>query len=78
MPTYHIRVRGHLADHYAAYFAPMMIIREPSGETLLTGELADQGALFGVLLKVRDLGLSLLTVSPDPGWDVSQAGPGEA
>jgi hypothetical protein len=74
---YHILVRGHLPDRYVARFAPLTLTREPSGETLLAGELVDQGALFGILLKIRDLGLPLLTVSPDPGWDVSQAGQGE-
>lgn len=77
MAIYHIRVQGHLPDRYAAWFAPLSITREPSGETLLSGELEDQGALFGVLLKIRDLGLPLLTVSPDPGWDASQVGQGE-
>ncbi len=70
MATYHIRVQGHLPDRYAAWFDPLTITREPSGETLLSGELEDQGALFGVLLKIRDLGLPLLSVSPDPGWEV--------
>ena len=69
MPVYHIRVQGHLADHYAAWFDPLTITCEPSGETLLAGELIDQGALFGILLKIRDLGLPLLTVSPNPDWD---------
>ena len=77
MAIYHIRVRGHLPDRYSAWFDPLTITREPSGATQLTGELVDQAALFGVLLKIRDLGLPLLTVSPDPGWDVSQVGQGE-
>lgn len=71
MANYHIRVQGHLADRYASWFAPLTIRREPSGETLLTGDLEDQGALFGILLKIRDLGLPLLAVSPDPGCDVA-------
>ena len=66
MACYHIRIQGHLPDRYAAWFAPLTLTREPSGETLLTGELVDQGALFGILLKIRDLGLPLLTVSPSP------------
>jgi hypothetical protein len=72
MLKYHIRVHGHLADHYAAWFAPLSITREPSGQTLLAGELPDQGALFGMLLKIRDMGLPLLSVSPDPHWDAAQ------
>ena len=50
-------------------FDPLTITRVPSGETLLAGELVDQGALFGILLKIRDLGLPLLTVSPNPDCD---------
>lgn len=63
MTIYHIRVQDHLADRYSAWFDPLTITREPSGETLLAGELTDQGALFGVLLKIRDLGLPLLGVA---------------
>lgn len=63
MACYHIRIQGHLPDRYAAWFAPLRLTRELSGETLLVGELVDQGALFGILLKIRDLGLPLLTVS---------------
>lgn len=70
MPVYHIRIQSHLADHYAAWFEPLTITREPSGQTLLAGELVDQGALFGILLKIRDLGLPLLTVSPNPDKEV--------
>jgi hypothetical protein len=77
MACYHIRIQGHLPDRYAAWFAPLRLTREPSGETLLAGELVDQGALFGILLKIRDLGLPLLTVSPDADGDVTQIGQGE-
>ena len=73
MMIYHIRVQGHLPDRYSAWFDPLTITREASGETLLTGELVDQSALFGMLLRIRDLGLPLLTVSPDPGWDVPRS-----
>ena len=70
MACYHIHIQGHLPDHYAAWFAPLVITLEASGETLLAGELVDQGALFGILLKIRDLGLPLLTVTPTPEWVV--------
>lgn len=62
MGIYHIHVQGHLHDRWAARFAPLTLARLPSGETLLTGELADQGALYGVLLQLRDLGLTLTEV----------------
>ena len=73
MACYHIRIQGHLPDHYAAWFTPLVITREASGETLLAGELVDQGALFGILLKIRDLGLPLLTITPVPDWLPSTA-----
>jgi len=72
MVFFSIRVHGHLADHYAAWFSPLTITREQSGETLLAGDLADQGALFGLLLKIRDLGLPLLAVERHRG----EAAPG--
>ena len=62
MDTYHIRVQGHLHNRWAARFAPLRLTRLPTGETLLAGELADQGALYGVLLQLRDLGLTLTEV----------------
>ena len=65
MAIYYIRVQGHLADRYSAWFNHMTITHEPSGATLLAGKLTDQGALFGVLLKIRDLGLPLLSVASD-------------
>lgn len=74
MARYTIRIHGHLADHYAAWFSPLSITREPAGETLLTGDLADQGALFGLLLKIRDLGLPLLAAARcDGGAGASEA-----
>ncbi len=66
MSIYYIRIQGHLADHYAAWFDPLRITREAKGITLLSGELIDQGALFGILLKIRDMGLPLLTVATAP------------
>jgi hypothetical protein len=72
MPRYHIRVRGHLPPRYAAWFEPLTITCESDGATLLAGELPDQGALFGMLLKIRDMGLPLLSVSPEGDWDTAQ------
>ena len=60
---YHIRLKGHLADHWSAWFENLMISNEANGEALLYGPLADQAALHGVLIKIRDLGLPLLAVS---------------
>ena len=65
---YEIRVRGHLDDGWAAWFGGLTIAREDNGNTLLTGAVVDQAALHGLLRKVRDLGLPLLSVSRvEPG-----------
>ena len=61
--TYHIRLKGHLDGHWSAWFEGMTICNEPNGEALLCGPLADQAALHGVLIKIRDLGLPLLAVT---------------
>ena len=64
MPTcYHIRLKGHLDDHWSAWFDNMTINNEANGETVLRGPLVDQAALHGVLMRIRDLGLPLLAVS---------------
>jgi hypothetical protein len=60
--VYHIRIHGHLDQHWSAWFDGMTITHEPDGTTRLTGPLVDQAALYGVLSKARDLGLMLLSV----------------
>ena len=60
---YQITVKGHLDHHWSAWFNNMTITNEVNGETVLRGLLADQSALYGVLIKVRDLGLPLLGVA---------------
>ena len=63
MPTYYIKVKGHLDRHWAAWFDGLTVTNQENGEALLHGLLTDQAALHGVLIKVRDLGLPLLAVS---------------
>jgi hypothetical protein len=66
-PTiYEIRVAGHLSPQWADWFEGLTITLEEDGNTLLTGPVADQAALHGLLKKVRDLGLSLLSVNQVP------------
>ncbi len=60
---YEIRVMGHLDDRWAAWFGGMTLRREENGDTLLTGPVVDQAALHGLLRKVRDLGLPLISVA---------------
>ena len=59
---YKIRIQGHLEPRWASWFEDLSITRLDSGETLLTGPVVDQAALHGLLKKVRDLGLPLLSV----------------
>ena len=59
---YEIRLKGHLDDKWADWFEGLTITRADNGETLLRGPVVDQAALHGVLRKVRDLGLPLLSV----------------
>jgi hypothetical protein len=63
---YEIRVKGHLADRWAAWFDGMTLSRQADGTTVLHGAVADQSALHGLLRKVSDLGLPLVSVTPTP------------
>jgi hypothetical protein len=59
---YEIRVAEHLGEQWAKWFGDLEIVHSESGETTLQGEIADQPALFGVLGKIRDLGLTLISI----------------
>jgi hypothetical protein len=61
--TYQIRLAGHLGQQWANWFGGLAITLEEGGDTLLTGMVADQPALYGLLKKARDLGLPLLSVN---------------
>jgi hypothetical protein len=61
-PVYQIRIKGHLGREWADWFEGLTLTALDNGETLLTGPLVDQAALHGVLRKVRDVGLPLLSV----------------
>jgi hypothetical protein len=68
-PMYQIRLKGHLGGQWIDWFGGLTLTLEDNGETLLTGPVVDQAALHGLLRKVRDLGLPLLSVirlKPDP------------
>lgn len=60
--SYVVRVQGALDAHWAAQFAGLAMTVEADGTTLLAGPLADQAALHGVLRRIRDLGLVLISV----------------
>jgi hypothetical protein len=59
---YQIRIRGQLGRHWTDWFEGLTITLEGNGETLLTGSVVDQAALHGLIKKVRDLGMPLLSV----------------
>ena len=58
---YQIRVKGHLGPQWTDWFEGLAITLEYNGETLLTGPVVDQAALHGLLRKVRDLGMPLIS-----------------
>ena len=60
--VYQIRVEGHLGRQWTDWFGGLTITQEDNGDTLLTGPVVDQAALFGWLRKVRDLGMPSLSV----------------
>lgn len=67
-PTiYQIRIRGHLSQPRMAWFEELTITLEDDGNTLLAGSVVDQAALHGILKKVRDLGMPLLSVNSASG-----------
>ena len=66
--SYQIRIKGHLDRQWTDWFEGLTITPEDNGVTLLTGVVVDQAALHGLLRKVRDLGMPLLSVnSVEPG-----------
>lgn len=60
--VYQIRFKGHLGPQWTDWFAGMTITPRDNGETIMTGPVVDQAALHGLIKKVRDLGLPLLSV----------------
>ena len=59
---YQFRIREDLDDDLMAWFSPLTLDHEPDGGTILTGPMRDQAELHGVLIKIRDLNLTLLSV----------------
>ncbi|MBT2538903.1 hypothetical protein [Arthrobacter sp. ISL-69] len=71
---YRLRVDGHLDDRWSAWFGDLTLTHESDGTTSLSGFVSDQAALHGLLMKVRNLGITLISVeaidpagSPSPG-----------
>jgi hypothetical protein len=75
---YEIRLKGHLDDRWSDWFGGLTITLEDNGDTLLTGPVVDQAALHGLLKKVRDLGMPLVSVSPLEHGPSTTLGTGQA
>ncbi len=71
----HIRIKGHLDSSWQAWFEGLEIVQEPEGITLFSGSLQDQAALHGILVKIRGLGLDLLSLETSEA--LPQEEPGE-
>jgi len=72
---YQIRIEGHLDDRWTDWCSGLAITLEDNGDMLITGPIVDQAALFGLLKKVRDLGMSLVSVNRmEPGKSCSEKG----
>ncbi len=63
--VYRIRVKGQLNPQWSEWFDGMTITPEPDGDTIISGPVADQPALHALLVKVRDLGLTLVALDTD-------------
>jgi len=75
---YEIRLAGHLGARWAAWFDGLTVRHESDGTTLVSGPIADQAALHGLLQRVRDLGLPLVSVTRDETDPPTTLGTGQA
>jgi hypothetical protein len=71
--VYQIRIKGHLGHQWTDWFGGLSITLEENGDTLLAGPVVDQAALHGLLRKVRDLGMPLVSVSPVQSGQANEA-----
>ena len=65
-PRYELRIGGHLDEHWSAWFDDLALSRNADGTTTLRGTVPDQAALHGLLTRVRDLGLTLISLNAMP------------
>ena len=73
-PTaYQLRIAGHLDQHWAPWFGDLILTHEDDGTTSLTGVIADQAELHGVLTKIRDLGVTLISLAVVPAAQTTAA-----
>jgi hypothetical protein len=73
-PTaYQLRIAGHLDQHWSPWFGGLVLVHEADGTTSLTGVLADQAELHGLLTKIRDLGVTLISLAVVPADQTTAA-----
>lgn len=70
--VYQIRIEGHLGCQWTDWFEGLTISLEDNGDTLLTGPVVDQAALYGLLRKIRDLGIELVSVNQVHAQETNQ------
>ena len=75
--VYQIVVKGHLDREWSEWFGGLTITLADTGETILSGPIVDQTALHGVLIKIRDLGLPLLSLTRIERGNASESNAGE-
>ena len=63
MQQIEIRIKGQIDEHWSNWFEGLTITHTEQGETVLTGTVVDEPALYGLLAKIRDLGLQLISVN---------------
>ena len=61
--VYELRIEGHLDERWSAWFGGLALVRQADGTTTLSGVVTDQAELHGLLAKVRDLGVTLISVT---------------
>jgi hypothetical protein len=71
---FEIKVDGHLSEHRSRNFAGLMVAHLPNGETKISGEIKDQSQLFGILIRIRDMGIPLLSVNYMPSKIIQSNG----
>ena len=71
---YELRIEGHLDDHWSAWFGGLTLVRDDDGTTILRGVVTDQAELHGLFAKVRDLGITLISVKTVDTTDRRHAG----
>ncbi len=65
MPIVEVKVKGVLKDEWGQWFSGMQVREQESGETLLCGTVQDQAALYGIIARLRDIGLQLVSVNSE-------------